>query len=685
MIGKVLGNRYEILEKIGGGGMALVYKAKCRLLNRYVAVKVLRPEFIQDDEFIRKFKRESQAAASLSHHNIVNIYDVGFEEGMYYIVMEYINGKTLKDYIKEQGKLSVDEALNVAIQISEALNHAHKNKIIHRDIKPHNIMVNEYGEIKVMDFGIARATSSNTIVDGGDVIGSVHYFSPEQARGGYTDEKSDIYSLGIVLYEMVYGHVPFEGDTPINVALKQVQQDIEFDEYESKMIPAGLIQIIKKCVQKEQAYRYQSAMELVNDLRRVKYNKDETIVEDHDAFENSPTMIMKPIKEELTPEKKLEEAIEKQMVKKETVTKKDAPKKQKVESKPKVKTDDKKMSDKSVKIIAVVSALIVAVVIFVVGTKVKGLFSSPGEVEMPYLVGLTQEIAQEKMDEQGLILKVREEKFDEKYKEGTIIWQSVAEATKVKSGFTIEVDISKGYKFIEMPDLSGKNTAEANTIITQLGLLPGEVKTEASDKPEGIIISQFPAANERIKEGTPVDYVLSQGSDQEKVMMPNLVGLTLDQAKKQLAKEGLSIGTTKNEVSATFEKDKIMNQLPNAGDEVTKDTKVNLVISSGTDATADPNKDSGKTTDTGKDTKKDNTKDTKKGVGKITLILPKKETTNVKIYKVVGEKEELLYNQDMSYNENGVDVILHGTGTIQVKVYYDDVEKGIKDIVFREE
>ena len=230
MIGMTLGNRYEIVEKIGSGGMAIVYKAKCRLLDRYVAIKILKEEFTEDDDFIRKFRRESQAAASLSHPNIMNIYDVGSVENeknkIHYIVMEYIKGKTLKEVITEKGKLSTDETVSFSKQIAEALSHAHKNHIIHRDIKPHNIMITEDNRLKVTDFGIARAVTSSTITTTSSVLGSVHYFSPEQARGGYTDEKSDIYSLGIVMYEMLTGKVPFDGDTPIGVALKHVQEEM---------------------------------------------------------------------------------------------------------------------------------------------------------------------------------------------------------------------------------------------------------------------------------------------------------------------------------------------------------------------------------------------------------------------------------------------------------------------------
>ena len=266
LIGKMLNNRYEILEKIGNGGMATVYKAKCHVLNRYVAIKILRDEFTTDSEFIKKFKSEAQSAASLTHPNIVSIYDVCNEDNLYYIVMELIQGKTLKDIIIEDGILSWKWSINIAIQIASALETAHKHNIIHRDIKPHNIIITEDGMAKVTDFGIAKAVSNSTITAFGTTIGSVHYFSPEHARGGYTDAKSDIYSLGIVMYEMLTGKVPFDADTPVSVALKQVQEEAVEPINYNKNIPISVNRIILKAMQKDPNLRYQNATEMLEDL-----------------------------------------------------------------------------------------------------------------------------------------------------------------------------------------------------------------------------------------------------------------------------------------------------------------------------------------------------------------------------------------------------------------------------------
>ncbi|HPW41509.1 MAG TPA: Stk1 family PASTA domain-containing Ser/Thr kinase, partial [Bacillota bacterium] len=295
MIGRVLGDRYEILEKVGGGGMALVYKAKCRLLNRYVAIKVLRPEFTEDEEFVKKFRREAQSAASLSHPNIVGIYDVGTENNSYYIVMEYIKGQTLKELIKSKGTLGVEYSTNIAIQICYALEQAHKNNIVHRDIKSHNILIREDNSVKVTDFGIARAVSSSTITNTGNVIGSVHYFSPEQARGGYVDEKSDIYSLGVVMYEMLTGRLPFEGDSPIAVALKHIQEEPEPPSGINSRIPKAIEAIIMKCMEKEVSKRYNSASEIINDLRQSLVMPNGDFVKKN-RYTDESTRVLEPIK-----------------------------------------------------------------------------------------------------------------------------------------------------------------------------------------------------------------------------------------------------------------------------------------------------------------------------------------------------------------------------------------------------
>ena len=291
MVGQILGNRYELLEKIGGGGMAVVYKAKCRLLNRFVAVKILRSDFTNDEEFVKRFIIEAQSAASLSHPNIVPIYDVGKDDNIHYIVMEFINGITLKQHVVNNKRLEWEEAINISIQVCSAIEHAHKNNIVHRDIKPHNILMTKDGIAKVTDFGIARAITSSTITMVGSTIGSVHYFSPEQARGGYIDEKSDLYSLGIALYEMVTGRLPYDGDTPVAVALKHIQDIARAPKEINENIPDGINEIINKAIRKDQNSRYQNASEMLRDLYRVLEEPEGGFVEETN-LEDSPTKRM---------------------------------------------------------------------------------------------------------------------------------------------------------------------------------------------------------------------------------------------------------------------------------------------------------------------------------------------------------------------------------------------------------
>lgn len=675
MQGKILNSRYEIIEKIGGGGMALVYKARCQLLNRFVAVKVLRREFTNDTEFIKKFQRESQAAASLSHHNIVNIYDVGNEEGIYYIVMEYVNGITLKDYVNKKKKLGAEETLRIATQIAEALNHAHKNKIIHRDIKPHNIMINRDLEIKVMDFGIARATTSTTLVDGGDVMGSVHYFSPEQARGGYTDEKSDLYALGIVMYEMLTGHVPFEGSSPINVALKHVQENIEFNEEEKAIIPENVQNIVMRCVQKEQSMRYSSALELLNDMRKIIRNREETISYNSDLrLEDSPTMVIEPVKEEIKKTKK--------------------PKKVKAD---KSEPDKVQLTGKATTLIAIFSALIVASAMFFGYIKIKGFLSEPAEVSVPNLIGFNQKLAAEKLTEKGLVLKVTEEEFNDRFGEGTVIFQNIPEGNSVKEGFTIEVKVSKGYKLVQVPDLTNKMSNQVERILKEAGLEVGEKIVENSELPEEIVMRQKPDAFEKVAEGTKVDYVVSKGPTVKTLMMPRLVGETFEAAKKDLATLGLVLGTVSHEESKNYVKGVVINQTPKASSEVVEGDAINLVISkgikleekpseveTGSDSQNDQN-NGGETSNTNESSVEEKPATNKKGKGVIRLSLPSdKDKTVVTINQVVDGKESLIYKQEHTYNKNGVEVMLLGYGQIRVRIYYDGELKGEKDIVFKE-
>jgi len=422
LVGKVIGNRYEILEKIGEGGMATVYKARCNILKRYVAVKVLREEFITDEEFIKRFNTEAQSAASLTHPNIVSIYDVGHEENIYYIVMELVQGKTLKEIITQDGVLPWKWSVNIAIQIASALETAHKNNIVHRDIKPHNIIITEDGIAKVTDFGIAKAVSNSTITAFGTTIGSVHYFSPEHARGGYTDAKSDIYSLGVVMYEMLTGRVPFDADTPVSIALKHMQEKAIEPIKLNPSIPLVINKIIMKAMEKDISIRYQNATEVLKDLSMAIKDPEGNFVKSN--AENMQYTQRIPV---LGEDEK-------------TQTRQDDKKNKK---------DSKKRSKSSKIWITILVVIIVALIPFAgfYGAQMFIEAGQPKDVELPNLVGKTLEQAQSQMLNTTLVLESKEA-YDDEIEAGKIISQQPEyEAGKtIKENETVTVVVSRGFK-----------------------------------------------------------------------------------------------------------------------------------------------------------------------------------------------------------------------------------------------
>lgn len=558
MIGTVLGNRYEIIEKIGEGGMAYVYKARCRLLNRNVAIKVLREEFVNDEEFVKKFRRESQAAASLSHPNIVNVYDVGVEEiqgrSIHYIVMEYIKGKTLKEIIREKGKLSVDETLDYSMQIAEALEHAHKNHIVHRDIKPHNIMITDDGRVKVTDFGIARAATTSTVTNSTNVIGSVHYFSPEQARGGYTDEKSDIYSLGIVMYEMITGKVPYEGDSPISVALKHIEGEIQPPREVDSTVPVGLEKVIMKCVQKNQFDRYKSARDLLYDLNRLKFSGVENLM-DNTTMVESPTQIMPKIENEDV------EHMKKQKAKK--------------------KAKNKGNGGLKLVLLAILLAFIVTGSIALGFFKLKDFFIV-AEAIVPDLVGMHVDDAEVELEKDGLKLKIDKEIFSSEFDEGEIVSQNVKAGEKVKKGFTIGVTVSKGSELVKVPNLINRNITEIDAILSEYNLGEGEVKYQYSDTVEpNIIMNQSPEPYTEVEIGTKIDIVVSKGPENKPVLMPKLVGLKVKDAENALKAFNLNRGQKIEKPSDEYPEGYVIWQSVEPGVAVEPNTSVDIHVSTG--------------------------------------------------------------------------------------------------------
>lgn len=516
LVGKILGNRYEIVEKIGVGGMATVYKAKCKLLNRNVAIKVLKDEFANDSEFIKRFQVEAQSAASLSHPNIVSIYDVGNEENLHYIVMELIDGKTLKEIINEKGKLPWKEAANIASQIASGLMKAHSNHIVHRDIKPHNIIITKDGVAKVTDFGIAKAVSNSTINAFGSTVGSVHYFSPEHARGGYTDEKSDIYSLGVVLYEMVTGKLPFDGDTPVSVALKHIQETPVEPIEVNKEIPIGINNIIMKAMAKDISTRYQTASELHNDLEKILRNPAESTeaVVRIKAQNEFPTQRIPIVGVQNTNENKYDL-------------------KEEVEEK-----DMKKGITKTQAIVRLVLIIILGIALFFGAFKL-GTFALSkllGEnkvVTVPMLVGDEQEEARRKLEELGLKMEIRSS-IESDLPEGYVVKQYYNEGYELKEGATVEVTLSKGGKVVLVPDVTKSTIDAAKIQIEQKGLVFEMVEEFSNDVPSGDIVRQEPKVNEEVAAGSKVTVYVSKGLESGLVVVPNVIGDKEDVAVKAI-------------------------------------------------------------------------------------------------------------------------------------------------------
>ena len=535
LIGKMLNNRYEILEKIGNGGMATVYKAKCHVLNRYVAIKILRDEFTTDSEFIKRFKSEAQSAASLTHPNIVSIFDVCNEDNLYYIVMELIQGKTLKDIITEEGVLSWKWSVNIAIQIASALETAHKHNIIHRDIKPHNIIITEDGMAKVTDFGIAKAVSNSTITAFGTTIGSVHYFSPEHARGGFTDAKSDIYSLGIVMYEMLTGKVPFDADTPVSVALKQVQEEAIEPIKLNSNIPISVNKIILKAMQKDPNLRYQNATEMLEDLSTALKKPNEDFVVLSTNVMNSPTQKVPTIYE-----------LEMQKNSDRKATKKDVNEKEKQKKTSKIAEFYKKHP--AAKVFSVILGCILLFLIVTFGTLAIFNGTRPAQAVMPNLAGynsedpLTKEDAIALLEELGFKNYTVEEEWSDDVEEGYVISQSPVFKENYNINVTEEVKlvVSKGQKLIDLPKkMVGKKYTDIATQLEELELDYEKIEETSETVEAGIIISVSPEEGESVPSSTTVTLTVSKGSAFADITMINLVGKSEAEATEWLNSQKL--------------------------------------------------------------------------------------------------------------------------------------------------
>ena len=545
---KLLAGRYELIEKIGDGGMAIVYKARCRLLNRYVAIKILKPEYTKDVKVLDNFRRESQAAASLSHPNIVNIYDVGREGNIHYIVMELIEGMTLADMIDEEAPMPYKKVINITRQIAAGLSFAHKNNIIHRDIKPHNILMTKDGVAKIADFGIAKAISESTIMKNttGDdmVMGSVHYFSPEQARGGYVDAKSDIYSLGIVMYEMLTGRVPFDAESPVAIALMHMNDPMTPPSYYVSGIPPRLENIIMKATDKVQVNRFATVDELIRELDNIE-------------------MVSRVVGEAAIAPEKHEERREA------------APERQPEKRK---KQEVSKPSNKKIPII--IAAAAAAVVLIVAGILVFG-GGDKNEVKVPDLTDMTYEEAEAELEDLGLEIEMGNEVFSDKYDEGKIVSQSPKAGMKVKKGKSIRVNISKGSGVETVPSVIGQTVDQARAALEAKGFTLGSVTEEESDSPEGTVISQSPGAGTELESSQAVSVVISKGRSVKEVAMPGLLGKSLDAAKAEIESAGLKVGSVTYGYSDDYPSGQVIEQQYSSGTSLAEGTSVGIKVSKG--------------------------------------------------------------------------------------------------------
>lgn len=586
--GMMISERYEIIDKVGSGGMADVYKAKCHRLNRYVAIKILKQEYSNDAKFVTKFRGEAQSVAGLSHPNIVNVYDVGDDNGLYYIVMELVEGITLKKFIEKKGKLDVKEAVGIGIQIAQGMEAAHDNHIIHRDIKPQNIIISKEGKVKVTDFGIAKAATSNTITS--NAMGSVHYISPEQARGGYSDEKSDIYSLGVTMYEMLSGKVPFEGESTVTVALAHIQEDAPSLDTMGQDIPKSLSKIVQKCMQKKPDMRYMSAAALISDLKRALAEPDGNyVLSMSDNVDSSPTIMISDA--ELGDIKKEAARVAPETIREEEKLDEDA--------------IDPKL-EKILKVCSVAVAIIIIVVILLIVGKVSGWWgggkskdkvdttpaptateealptsgASASMAEVPEITGHSLEEAEKMLDDVNLKWKLEPVESDEDANK--VIDQKPKAGEQVEEYTIITIYYSQGKTNITVPDLVNYTVESAMTELENLGLaVSGKTEVYSDSVETGKVCGTDPVVGSAVGKGSAVKILVSKGSENKMAKVPNIVGKTEQIALERLAERGLKGNKVNYIYSDKYENGIVVNQSVARDTEVPVGTVIDYAISLG--------------------------------------------------------------------------------------------------------
>ena len=641
--GRLLGNRYEIIEKIGSGGMATVYKAKCHVLNRYVAIKILRDEFITDEEFIKRFEAEAQSAASITHPNIVSVYDVGVDGNLHYIVMELIKGKTLKEIIiEEKGPLPWKWSVNIASQIASALEMAHKNHIIHRDIKPHNIIITEDGIAKVTDFGIAKAVSNSTITAFGTTIGSVHYFSPEHARGGFTDEKSDLYSLGVVMYEMLTGKVPFDADTPVSVALKHMQEEPRPPIEVNPNVPIAVNDIIMKALKKDTNLRYQNATAMLLDLKRAIKEPNGKFVDNNSYTEDFPTQRFNILGDE--------------------------------DRGPKAQQNNKK-NKKPNKFIAfikkhkVLSSIVGLILLFTIslgGTIAVFNATKPKEVAIPNLVGKTVDEAKKILEENKINYVEESSEYNTEYAAGTIISQNppYVENRKIKQNTEIKVVVSLGTETTTVPKLKGLTKEEAEEAAKEAKIKLEIVEEISKTVEAGVIIKQDTEEGATVNAGDTVKVYVSVGTGVKQVVVSSVLYKDVQVAKQILTDLGLNVEVEYDE-DKTRSNGVVLKQSIASGETVDEGTTITITVNqlvetkTGT-ITIDVKSFTGY---------KDKTTNEE---GEEVENTPKKVS-----FKVTVNGDQITKDgETVKENETAKTVTFSGKGTVEIEIWIDGAKKG---------
>ncbi|WP_282003831.1 Stk1 family PASTA domain-containing Ser/Thr kinase [Veillonella denticariosi] len=622
----LLDNRYRIVDKIGVGGMADVYLGEDTLLGRPVAIKILHANFTNDDEFVKRFKREAQAAGKLNHPNIVNMYDVGFDQNLHYIIMEYVDGETLKEYITRHGRLSIDEAVKFTIAIAEGLEHAHAMGIVHCDIKPHNVIITRTGRVKVTDFGIARAmNATNTVMYTNSILGSAHYLSPEQASGKPVDGNTDIYSLGVVLYEMLTGRVPFEGETPIAVALKHVREKVTPPTRYNPSIPPLLEAVVMKALAKNPADRFESISDMISDLRLSQgFTMGKT--QRHEPYDFATQMIPA-----VDPD-----ALEDFNIDRESS--------QKVESK------KKRMLNKIASIpqkYIVLGAAVIFLIAFLGAFLTYGNFWSNTTVDVPNVVGKQVSVAKNILEDKHLRVSTSEVTNSD-VPAGQVISQTPNAGEKVKEQRTIHLVVSKGVGDLTVPDLSGLTVDQARQRLKDLGLVVGKITQESVDgKPDGVIIAQTPSGDSKVSKGATIDLVVNKAKV-KKVKVPNVVGMSLKEARDALSAVNIAV----NQVAGSVEdKSVVTEQSLKAGDEVDEGSSLNLTTEY-------------------KDKKKDDSKQSgNKTTGTVDVTVPPgSKNQELKIIVKDDEGSAVIYDDT---NKPGDRIVkkVSGVGNVRIEVY----------------